>query len=43
MKHDRARSSRPPEPPGDKRVWLRKGDRISSTIEKLGELQLTLA
>ena len=29
--------------PKDKQVWLRKGDRITSTIEKLGELQFTLA
>jgi 2-keto-4-pentenoate hydratase/2-oxohepta-3-ene-1,7-dioic acid hydratase in catechol pathway len=29
--------------PKDKQVWLRKGDRITSSIEKLGELHFTLA
>jgi 2-keto-4-pentenoate hydratase/2-oxohepta-3-ene-1,7-dioic acid hydratase in catechol pathway len=29
--------------PKDKQVWLKAGDRVSSTIEKLGELQFTLA
>ena len=29
--------------PKDKQVWLKPGDRVSSMIEKLGELQFTLA
>ncbi len=29
--------------PKEKQVWLRAGDRLTSTIEKLGELQFTLA
>lgn len=29
--------------PADKRVWLKAGDRITSTIEKLGSLSFTLA
>src|SRR5436190_8360746 len=29
--------------PKDKQVWLRAGDRITTTIEKLGELSFTLA
>jgi 2-keto-4-pentenoate hydratase/2-oxohepta-3-ene-1,7-dioic acid hydratase in catechol pathway len=29
--------------PPDKQVWLKAGDRVSSTIEKLGELQFSLA
>ncbi len=27
----------------DRQVWLKPGDRLTSTIEKLGELQFTLA
>jgi 2-keto-4-pentenoate hydratase/2-oxohepta-3-ene-1,7-dioic acid hydratase in catechol pathway len=29
--------------PKEKQVWLKPGDRLTSTIEKLGELQFTLA
>ena len=29
--------------PKEKQVWLKAGDRLTSTIEKLGELQFTLA
>jgi 2-keto-4-pentenoate hydratase/2-oxohepta-3-ene-1,7-dioic acid hydratase in catechol pathway len=29
--------------PKEKQVWLKAGDRVTSTIEKLGELQFTLA
>ena len=29
--------------PKDKQVWLKAGDRLTSTIQKLGELQFTLA
>jgi 2-keto-4-pentenoate hydratase/2-oxohepta-3-ene-1,7-dioic acid hydratase in catechol pathway len=29
--------------PKERQVWLRPGDRLTSTIEKLGELQFTLA
>ena len=29
--------------PKDKQVWLKAGDRVTSTIEKLGELAFTLA
>jgi hypothetical protein len=29
--------------PREKQVWLKAGDRLTSTIEKLGELQFTLA
>ena len=29
--------------PKEKQVWLKPGDRVTSTIEKLGELQFTLA
>ncbi len=29
--------------PADKRVWLKAGDKVRSTIEKLGELDFTLA
>lgn len=29
--------------PQDKRVWLKAGDRVSTTIEKLGTLEVTLA
>lgn len=29
--------------PKDKQVWLKAGDKLTSTIEKLGELQFTLA
>ena len=29
--------------PKDKQVWLKAGDRITSSIEKLGELHFTLA
>ena len=29
--------------PKDKQVWLKKGDKIVSSVEKLGELKFTLA
>jgi len=29
--------------PRGKQVWLKAGDRLTSTIEKLGELQFSLA
>jgi 2-keto-4-pentenoate hydratase/2-oxohepta-3-ene-1,7-dioic acid hydratase in catechol pathway len=29
--------------PKEKQVWLKAGDKLTSTIEKLGELQFTLA
>ena len=29
--------------PKERQVWLKAGDRLTSTIEKLGELQFTLA
>ncbi len=29
--------------PKDKQVWLKPGDRIRSSIEKLGDLDFTLA
>jgi hypothetical protein len=29
--------------PKERQVWLRADDRLTSTIEKLGELQFTLA
>ena len=29
--------------PKEKQVWLKGGDRLTTTIEKLGELQFTLA
>ena len=29
--------------PKDKQVWLKKGDKVVSSVEKLGELKFTLA
>ena len=29
--------------PKERQVWLKAGDRLTSTIEKLGELQFSLA
>jgi len=29
--------------PLEKQVWLRAGDRVSTVVEKLGELKFTLA